>query len=101
MTATYCDWLARRGIEVVVPVLCPTCFRKAGPLPKHHGRVKWFDPRKRYGFIVTGEGEEVFFHQRQILRDSEDEAYQGQKARFHVRYSMKGGEALNVELSEE
>lgn len=28
LTTTYCDWLARRGTQVVVPMLCPTCFLK-------------------------------------------------------------------------
>jgi cold shock CspA family protein len=51
-----------------------------------------------YGFITTGEGEEVFFHRRQILEGDGDEAHKGQTARFHVRYSAKGPEALNVEL---
>ncbi len=56
LTATYRDWLARRGAKMVEPVLCPTCFMKNGPLPKQRGKVKWFSSRKRYGFIVAGEG---------------------------------------------
>jgi len=100
LTTTYRDFLARWGTKVVVPVLCPTCFLKAGPMPKRSGKVKWFSSRKHYGFITTGEGKEIFFHQRQILRDSRGDAQKGQTARFHVRYSPKGPEALNVELSE-
>ena len=86
---------------MVEPVLCPTCFMKNGPLPKQRGKVKWFSSRKRYGFIVAGEGEEIFFHQHQILGDDKSEAHQGQVVRFHVRYSDKGPEALNVELGQE
>jgi CspA family cold shock protein len=100
LTATYRDWLARRGAQVVVPVLCPTCYLKDGPLPKQHGTVKWFDPHRHYGFIVAGEGEEIFFHQRQILRGRPNDACEGQEVRFHMRYSPKGPEALNVELGE-
>jgi cold shock CspA family protein len=70
-------------------------------MPKLHGQVKWFDPRKHYGFIITQEREEVFFHQRQILGNDGNEAHPGQIARFHLRHSAKGPEALNVELSEE
>jgi len=80
-------------------VLCTTCFLKGGPLPKRRGKVKWFSPHKHYGFITTGEGEEVFFHQHQLLGGKE--VREGQMARFHVRYSVKGPEALNVELVEE
>jgi CspA family cold shock protein len=71
-----------------------------GPLPKECGKVKWFNPHKHYGFIVTEEGEEVFFHQRQVLESTAEEAQEGQTARFHIRYAEKGPEALNVELDE-
>ncbi|MFQ6014611.1 MAG: cold shock domain-containing protein [Anaerolineae bacterium] len=100
LTTTYCDFLARRRVKVVVPMLCLTCFLKAGPLPKQHGRVKWFNRRKHYGFIITEGGEEVFLHQRQLLGGKGNELHKGQTARFHVRYSTKGPEALNVELIE-
>ena len=99
LTTTYRDLLGRRGAKVVTPVLCTTCFLKGGPLPKQRGRVKWFSPHKHYGFIVTGKGEEVFFHQHQLLGGNE--VREGQTAWFHVRYSVKGPEALNVELLEE
>jgi CspA family cold shock protein len=71
---------------------------KAGPMPKQRGEVKWFNAKKRYGFIVTTEGEEIFFHRRQILNGDGDEAREGQIVRFHVRQVTKGPEALNVEL---
>jgi len=99
LTTTYRDLLGRRGAKVVTPVLCTTCFVKGGPLPKQRGRVKRFSPHKHYGFIVTGKGEEVFFHQHQLLGGNE--VREGQTAWFHVCYSVKGPEALNVELVEE
>jgi CspA family cold shock protein len=101
LTSTYLDKRMRQGTEAVIPLLCPTCFSKRGPLPKQCGKVKWFDPRKGYGFIIAEKGIEVFFHRRQILGDDRDEAHEGQMAWFHVRYSEKGPEALNVELGEE
>jgi CspA family cold shock protein len=100
LTATHRNWLSRRGSEVVQPVLCPSCYLKAGPLPKRRGTVKWFSPRKHYGFIETRDGDEVFFHQRQILRGGEETRLKGQLVRFHVRNAPKGPEALNVELEE-
>lgn len=97
LTENYRDWLAQRGVRAVVPVLCPTCFMKVGPWPKQQGQVKWFNSYKRYGFIIAEEGE-VFFHQRQIVEDNKVSVHEGQTARFHVRYSTKGPEAVNVEL---
>ena len=100
LSSNYRDWLARRGVKVAQPMLCPTCFVKVGPLPKRHGVVKWYNPSKHYGFISIKEGEDVFFHQRQIVEGSE-ETLEGQTVRFHVRYAEKGPEALNVELTRE
>jgi CspA family cold shock protein len=95
---TYFDFLARRGVRVVVPVLCPACFTKKGPLPKTRGQVKWFHPRKRYGFIATEGGEEVFFHENQLVENDGGRLTEGQKVQFHVHFPRKGPAALNVEL---
>jgi CspA family cold shock protein len=98
LTDTYRDFLTRWGRELVVPVLCPTCFTTTGPLPKEQGEVKWFSSRKRYGFITVEEDADVFFHQQQLLDDIESVPQKGQSVRFHVRYSPKGPEAINVEI---
>jgi CspA family cold shock protein len=98
LTTAHRDFLARRGVNVKTPVLCMTCFLKNGPWPKQQGKVKWFNPGKRYGFIATGEGEEIFFHQQQLLAGEGNEPHEGQMALFHTRYTTKGPEALNVEL---
>ena len=100
LTENYLEWLARRGTRVVAPVLCTTCFMKAGPWPKQKGQVKWFNSRKCYGFIITEEGKEVFFHQQQIVEKNGEGVREGQEARFHVYYSAKGPEAVNVELGQ-
>jgi CspA family cold shock protein len=98
LTSSYLDLLSRRNVRVIVPVLCPTCFLSKGPQPKHHGEVKWFSPRKHYGFIVSEEGEELFFHEHQLLAAGGSQPEGGQPVRFHVHYAIKGPEALNVEV---
>lgn len=99
-TRTYHDLLVRRGVKEITPLLCPTCFLVDGPFPKQRGEVKWFNPRKQYGFIATEEGEQVFFHQKQILNDNNAVPREGQIVHFHLHYPPKGPEALNVELVE-
>ena len=99
VTDTHRDLLLRRQVKVIVPVLCPTCFVTRGPLPKQRGEVKWFNPGKHYGFIVDESGEEIFFHQEQLLVGKRSNLPSGQKVCYHVRYRVKGPEALNVELS--
>jgi CspA family cold shock protein len=98
LTTTYLDLLSRRGAKVVVPLLCPTCFLVEGPLPKQQGEIKWFNSRKHYGFIVSEEGEEIFFHQHQVFNKDKVKPTSGQPVRFHVHYPIKGPEALNVEF---
>jgi CspA family cold shock protein len=98
LTATYRDFLMRWGRELIVPVLCPTCFTKTGPLPKEQGEVKWFSSRKHYGFITIEEDTDVFFHRQQLLDDVQSTPQKGQSVRFHMRYSPKGPEAVNVEI---
>jgi cold shock CspA family protein len=100
VTAVDRDSLTRWGARVVVPPLCLRCFRKAGPLPKQKGTVKWFSRRKHHGFIVSERGDELFFHSSQLFEGSASGRgpREGQLARFHVRNALKGPEALNVEL---
>jgi CspA family cold shock protein len=100
-TATYGHLLARRGHYVIAPVLCPTCYLAEGPLPKRRGEVKWFNHHKRYGFILTDDGEEVFFHQSQLVGANGGQVREGVTVRFHLHYPAKGPEALNVELCDE
>jgi len=98
LTSTHLKFLARWGVKVMVPMQCMNCFLKAGPLPKQRGEVKWFSPRRGYGFIVTEKGEEVFFHRNELVQSNGNVPHEGQTTQFHVRHSVKGAEALNVEL---
>jgi CspA family cold shock protein len=98
LTPAYLDMLARRGTRVVVPVQCPTCYVTKGPSPKEQGTIKWFSPHKHYGFIVTRQGDEVFFHEQQIVDDNGTTPHKGQSVEFHTRLAVKGPEALNVYL---
>ena len=98
LTSSYLDLLSRRNVRVIVPMLCPTCFLTRGPQPKQHGEVKWFSPRKHYGFILSEKGEELFFHEHQLLGADGAQPQGGQSVRFHVHYAFKGPEALNVEV---
>lgn len=71
------------------------------------GKVKWFDPKKGYGFIIGEQGQDVFVHYSSIegegfraLRDGEVVAYdlvKGDKG-HHARNVKRGaGEAPGAE----
>ncbi|UCG56454.1 MAG: cold shock domain-containing protein [Phycisphaerales bacterium] len=59
------------------------------------GRVKWFDVRKGYGFIIPDEGgDDLFVHQSDLKTDgSLDE---GQKVEYEIGEGRKGPCAINV-----
>jgi cold shock CspA family protein len=92
------DFATRWGAREIVPPLCLRCFRQAGPLPKERGTIKWFDRRKRHGFIVSEQGDELFFRKSQLFTKSTKKLHEGQVVRFHVGSALKGAEALNVEV---
>ena len=100
ITPNYRDHVLRWGARVSVPQLCARCFRRKGPLSKQRGTVKWFDRRKRYGFIIGEQGEEIFMHQNALYEANGSSPREGQLVLFHVHYATKGPEALNVELME-
>ena len=60
------------------------------------GRVKWYNTKKGYVFIVRGAGEEIFFHKSAIVGDME-EFDEGQWILYDVETTAKGLEATDVE----
>lgn len=61
------------------------------------GKVKWFDPDKGFGFILSQEGDEVFLHASELV-DSLDIPRPGQKVEFSVVDGRKGPQAKQVEI---
>jgi CspA family cold shock protein len=57
------------------------------------GTVKWFNPRKRYGFIEQDEGEDIFVHESGIVSGYIKE---GDRVEFDVEQSDRGPRAVNV-----
>lgn len=109
--------LDKMGLEVE-PSLCPECregrpaeavaavepvesVESAAPLEEGEqaGVVKWYEPRKRYGFITMQSGEDIFFHKNAIAEGNERDFDEGVKVTFSVTESDKGPEASEVKLA--
>ncbi len=60
------------------------------------GKVKWFDSKKGYGFILTEEGREVFVHYTGIVAEGFKALTEGQAVEFEIGNNDKGVQAINV-----
>jgi len=61
------------------------------------GKVKWFNPRKGYGFISTSDGQDVFVHYANIADQSGFKTLnEGEDVSFEIVKGEKGLSAENV-----
>lgn len=60
------------------------------------GKVKWFDEKKGYGFIITPTLDEYFFHYSGILMKGFKKLEAGQPVTFDLIAGNKGMIAVNV-----
>ncbi len=92
--------LDKMGFEVE-PTLCPECREEKEPESgRQQGIVKWYEPKKRYGFITMRGGDDIFFHRNAIAEGDEEDFTEGARVTFEVTESEKGPEAANVALAE-
>jgi CspA family cold shock protein len=62
------------------------------------GKVKWFNSEKGYGFITSDEGQDVFAHYSQIMKDGFKSLEEGERVSFEVTDGAKGPQASNIEV---
>ena len=60
------------------------------------GKVKWFNPRKGYGFIATADGRDIFVHYSSISGDGYKTLVEGDAVTFDIVEGEKGLRAENV-----
>jgi len=60
------------------------------------GKVKWFDNKRGFGFIVQDSGPDVFVHHTSILGKGFKTLIEGEEVSFDVVASDKGFKAENV-----
>jgi CspA family cold shock protein len=60
------------------------------------GKVKWFNPKKGYGFLATADGRDVFVHYSSITTEGFKTLDEGDDVVFDVVEGEKGLRATNV-----
>jgi CspA family cold shock protein len=60
------------------------------------GNVRWFNPKKGYGFIETDGSKDIFVHHSEIQDEGFKSLDEGQQVEFEIREGEKGTYAANV-----
>ena len=61
------------------------------------GNVKWFDPKKGFGFIIGPENQDVFVHYSQIQGDGFRSLKDGEPVDYELVQGEKGWQARAVQ----
>jgi CspA family cold shock protein len=64
------------------------------------GQVKWFDPKKGFGFIVGPDGQDIFVHYSKIQGDGFRVLKDGSMVTYDAELSDKGWHASRVVRAE-
>ena len=64
------------------------------------GTVKWFNSEKRFGFIQSEEGNDIFVHYSGIAKNNLVELTEGQKVTFEIIEGKRGPQAIEVKVVE-
>jgi CspA family cold shock protein len=65
------------------------------------GQVKWFDPKKGYGFVLGPEGQDVFVHYSQIAGGGFRSLKDGEEVEYELVEGDKGFQAQSVSRVED
>jgi CspA family cold shock protein len=82
------------------PGICRGCAALDDLSAIQTGTVKWYDPRKGFGFIRQADGAEVFVHRAALSAIQGRAIRAGQAVRFRLLPSEQGPRAVEVERLE-
>jgi len=78
------------------PALCAGCRTLLPASGRERGRVRWYNPRKRYGFIVRQGQPPLFMHSSRFIERTH--IYPGDLVEFTLGETNKGPCATEIKL---
>jgi len=58
------------------------------------GTIKWYNPRKGYGFILGEDGKDIFLHRTSV--PAELQLKEGDKVEYELEDTERGPKAINI-----
>ena len=62
------------------------------------GTIKWFDPIKGYGFLISYKGVDLFVHLRAVKPEDRRKLRENTRVRFTVEDTEKGPQAEKIKI---
>jgi len=81
---------------ITTPTHCLGCRILLPNIARQRGIVKWFNGRKRFGFIMPYDGKEIFMHGSEVRKKSRIKA--GDLVEFSLKKSNRGPAATDIQL---
>lgn len=60
------------------------------------GHIKWYDEKKRFGFVTTQENEDIFLHVSGIKEYGHFGLQRDDRVEFEIRETAQGKQAVNL-----
>jgi CspA family cold shock protein len=60
------------------------------------GHIKWYDEKKKFGFVTTQENEDIFLHVSGIKEYGHFGLQRDDRVEFEIRETPKGKQAVNL-----
>jgi len=80
--------------DAQAPEECPGC-RHLLAMTRRWGVVKWFDPRRGFGFITMADGKDIYVRRRDVVRGK---LRRGLLVSFRVLEGRQGPRAVKVRV---
>jgi superfamily II DNA/RNA helicase/cold shock CspA family protein len=98
LTSVTPDAVKRRASAPTAPAVTHVAVEDASGSGRGRGAIKWFDPRKGFGFIERHDGDDLFVHCSAIEGGRDQRLDEGQAVDFEIGPGHKGPQARRVRL---